>query len=48
MESMSKIVSAWPASGVIVIDWNGIVKHTELVPEIAQQPDYDAALAAAS
>ena len=36
------------ARAIVVIDWNGIVKHTELVPEIAQQPDYDAALAAAS
>lgn len=36
------------ARAIVVIDGNGIVKHTELVPEIAQQPDYEAALAAAS
>ena len=36
------------ARAVVVIDSNGIIKHTELVPEVAQQPDYDAALAAAS
>ena len=31
--------------GVIVIGSDGIVKYTEQVPEIAQEPDYDAALA---
>ena len=34
------------ARAIVVIDGKGIVKHTELVPEVAQQPDYDAALAA--
>lgn len=29
---------------VIIIDENGKVIHTEQVPEIAQEPDYDAAL----
>ncbi|MGB5604635.1 MAG: thiol peroxidase [Gammaproteobacteria bacterium] len=29
---------------VIVIDENGAIVHTEQVPEIAQEPDYDAAL----
>ncbi|NLY94283.1 MAG: thiol peroxidase [Myxococcales bacterium] len=33
------------ARAVIVIDENDVVKHVELVPEIAQEPDYDAALA---
>jgi thiol peroxidase len=32
------------ARSIIVIDENGIVTHTQLVPEIAQEPDYDAAL----
>jgi thioredoxin-dependent peroxiredoxin len=32
------------ARGVVVIGADGVVKHTELVPEIAQEPDYDAAL----
>ena len=36
------------ARAIVVIDGNGIVRHNELVPEISQQPDYDAALAAAS
>lgn len=31
---------------VVVIDEHGTVTHTELVPEIAQEPDYDAAIAA--
>ena len=31
---------------VVVIDAGGKVVHTEQVPEIGQEPDYDAALAA--
>ncbi len=34
------------ARGVVVLDENNKVKHSELVPEIAQEPNYDAALAA--
>lgn len=34
------------ARAVIVIDENNKITHSELVPEIAQEPDYDAALAA--
>lgn len=34
------------ARSVVVIDENGSVVHTELVPDITQEPDYDAALAA--
>ncbi len=33
---------------VVVIDGDGKVSYTELVPEIAQEPNYDAALAAVS
>jgi len=33
------------ARAVVVIDENGSVVYNELVPEIAQEPDYDAALA---
>ena len=33
------------ARAVVVIDEGGTVIYTELVPEIAQEPDYDAALA---
>lgn len=35
------------ARAVVVVDADGTVKHVELVPEIAQEPDYDAALKAA-
>ena len=34
------------ARAVVVIDADGNVAYTELVPEIAQEPDYDAALSA--
>lgn len=34
------------ARAVIVLDENDTVKHAELVPEIKNEPDYDAALAA--
>lgn len=36
------------ARAVVVIGTDGTVKYTELVPEIAQEPDYDAAIAALS
>ena len=35
------------ARSVSVIDKDGKVVYQELVPEIAQEPDYDAAIAAA-
>jgi thiol peroxidase len=34
------------ARGVVVLDENDSVLHSELVPEIAQEPNYEAALAA--
>ncbi|MEO1229350.1 MAG: thiol peroxidase [Myxococcota bacterium] len=34
------------ARAVMVVDAEGVVKYVELVPEIAQEPDYAAALAA--
>jgi thioredoxin-dependent peroxiredoxin len=34
------------ARAVVVLDESGTVVHTELVPEIASEPDYDAALSA--
>jgi thioredoxin-dependent peroxiredoxin len=34
------------ARGVVVVDENNKVLHSELVPEIKQEPNYDAALAA--
>lgn len=34
------------ARAVVVLDESGTVLHSQLVPEIAQEPDYDAAIAA--
>lgn len=34
------------ARAVVVLDRDGTVLHTQLVPEIGQEPDYDAAVAA--
>ncbi len=34
------------ARAVVVLDTDGTVLHSELVPEIAQEPDYDAAIKA--
>ncbi len=34
------------ARSVVVLNEEGVVKYTELVPEIAQEPDYEAALKA--
>lgn len=34
------------ARAVVVIDAKGVVKHTELVPQIGEEPNYDAALKA--
>jgi thiol peroxidase len=36
------------ARSVVVVDEQGVVKYTELVPEITQEPNYTAALAALS
>ena len=36
------------ARSVVVLDGDGNVAYTELVPEIAQEPNYDAALDAVS
>ncbi len=38
-------LEALAARSVVVLDTDGTVLHTELVPEIANEPDYDAALA---
>ncbi|MDO5629010.1 MAG: thiol peroxidase [Mobilicoccus sp.] len=36
------------ARAVVVLDTDGSVLHSELVPEIGQEPDYDAAISALS
>ena len=50
-EEVVPIAGAAQATGtarIVVIDKNDKVVYTELVPEIAQEPDYDAALRAVS
>lgn len=39
-------LAALHARAIVVVDANGIVKHTELVTDIASEPNYDAAIAA--
>jgi thiol peroxidase len=39
-------LAALHARAIVVVDTNGIVKHTELVSDIASEPNYDAAIAA--
>jgi thiol peroxidase len=36
------------ARSVVVLDADGKVIHTELVPDITQEPDYEAAVSALS
>jgi thiol peroxidase len=33
------------ARSIVIVDENGKVIYTQLVPEITQEPDYDSALA---
>lgn len=40
------VLAALAARSVVVLDTDGSVLHTELVSEIAEEPDYDAAIAA--
>ena len=30
---------------VFVADWNGVLRHAEILPEITLEPDYEAAIA---
>jgi len=46
LEITDSVLAGLHARAVIVIDENGTVKHAELVTEIANEPNYDAALAA--
>jgi len=44
-------ISSGPLAGllaraVVIVDSDGVVKYTQLVPEIAEEPDYEAALKA--
>lgn len=40
------VLQGLTARAVIVLDESNVVKHVQLVPEITQEPDYDAAVAA--
>jgi thiol peroxidase len=46
LEIVDSVFTGLHARAVIVIDENGIIKHTELVPEIADEPNYEAAYSA--
>jgi thiol peroxidase len=50
-EAYGQTITTGPLAGllaraVVVIDSTGVVKYTEQVPEITQEPDYDSALKA--
>ena len=45
LELSESVLAGLHSRVVIVIDENGMVKYTEQVPEIADEPNYDAALA---
>lgn len=46
LEIMDGLFKGLYSRCLIVIDENGIIKYTQQVPEIAQEPDYDQALSA--
>lgn len=45
LEIIDGVLSGLHSRVIIVVDENGIVTHTEQVPEIANEPNYEAALA---
>ena len=46
LELIDGPLAALHARAIVVIDSNGVVKYTELVPDIVDEPNYDAAIAA--
>ena len=46
LEIVDSVLAGLHSRVVIVLDENGIVKYTEQVPEIADEPNYESALAA--
>lgn len=46
LELIDGPLAALHARAIVVIDSDGIVKYTELVPNIVDEPNYDAAIAA--
>lgn len=45
LEIVDSVLAGLHSRAIIVVDENGIIIHTEQVPEIADEPNYDAALA---
>ena len=48
VEMIDGAMKGLAARAIVVLDENNKVLHTELVPDIVQEPDYDAAIAAVS
>ncbi|MEZ4973129.1 MAG: thiol peroxidase [Cyclobacteriaceae bacterium] len=46
MEMVDGSMNGFFARSIVVLDETGKVKHTEVVPAVGQEPNYDAALAA--
>lgn len=46
MEMIDGVMAGLFARAIVVLDEQGKVKHTEVVPVVGQEPNYDAALAA--
>jgi thioredoxin-dependent peroxiredoxin len=46
LEIVDGVFAGLHARAVVLIDENGIITHTELVPEIGNEPNYESALAA--
>jgi thioredoxin-dependent peroxiredoxin len=46
LELLDGPLASLHARAIVVLDKEGIVKHTELVPDIVDEPNYDAAIAA--
>ena len=47
VEMVDGAMKGLAARAIVVLDENNEVVHTEMVPDIVQEPDYDAAIAAA-
>ncbi|WP_310377506.1 thiol peroxidase [Flavobacterium sp.] len=45
LEIVDSVLAGLHSRAIIVVDENGTIIHTEQVPEIADEPNYDAALA---
>jgi thiol peroxidase len=48
VEIIDGVFAGLYARSIVVVDENGVVSHSQLVPETTQEPDYDAAIEATS